>query len=319
MRRLAYYYLIIWPMLTVVFTAAVDFQASVFRHDQMLGLAEEFLSDTTRAMYEAVSVGGIAAIRNDLDTDFESFDVYLANRQQVAITSPRRATKGDNVANKTIVRAIESDPGEVNSWFGNSSYEGVPVVAAYTSVIVDGEKLALIVSVDQDEIASHVFQWWVFADVVWISMFSTVGGLCVVVLRKDILRIIRPAEERSADAGANLIRLIRQFPSDTIGVALVNSHGVITDCSVTFANVLGAILSREISGKSLCSFWKAGDLPCDEESYLPIADIDEMATECIGVNGISHQVYISVVRLKDGAAVTLKGRVTKEPASFVEA
>jgi len=201
-RKLAYRYLMIWPVLAVLFTWLTDLESQRFRTGRLMEFSRSYQLDMLRLAYGVVKEAGPAALHTNESVAFDTLDVYIADRDQQAVTKPRFSQIDTTITNKSIIRALELEPGKIDTWISPSDYRGVPVIAVYTSIDIEGERYALICEIDQDEVFSKIENYWFYVDVVWIAIFAGIGGLCIYHLRDDIVKIVRPAQERNESGHA---------------------------------------------------------------------------------------------------------------------
>jgi len=312
LRKISYYYLLAWPALAVAFTLAVDSASVVFRKNVIMEMTENYLSDIARISYNLATTVGPDAVKPNESREFDTLDVYIADDNQEAITKPRFSEAGRTVTNKSIIRALELEPGVIQSWMSPADYRGEPVVSAYTSIMIDGKKHALLVEVDQTEIIKRVERWWIFADVIWQIAFGIVGAACLFSLRRDITRVVSPEAEKRMEekesAYAMLVKSVVEFPIVSIGRALVDGAGVISHCSVGFAKILGADFTRDLVGTSVHNRHKD---PERHRQYFEsfTTDLVERPVTCVGVNGEDIDVLLTVKKLNGMFEVVLQRNV----------
>lgn len=254
MRRLAYHYLILWPALAVIFVAVLDYSSQEYCKNRMRAQTESYLTNFTHITYESVKRFGPEVLDYPAG-DFEgSIEIYIADDEQRAVSKPKYAKTGTTVTSKSITRALSLSPGDVETWSGSTNYRGVPVITAYTCIEINGDLCALICEVPLEDALGVTFAWWFYADIAWIFFFSTIAGLCVYALRFDIIRVLHPVVERSKSGFSMLIQAVMQFPVKSVGVALVDDGGTIKYCNPGMANILGAVLTREVTDTFLTSY-----------------------------------------------------------------
>lgn len=190
-RKLAYRYLLLWSILAAAFTLAVDMSARKYRTAQLYEMSENYQADMLRLAYGIVTEAGPDALHPNQSQELHTLDIYLADNDQQAKTKPRFSHVGTTITNKSIIRALEVTPGEVETWISPADYRGTPVIAAYTSIDVDGERLALICEVDQEEVVGRVEVWWFFSDVLWIAFFA---AMAVALTKSSATRLASAAQ-----------------------------------------------------------------------------------------------------------------------------
>jgi PAS domain-containing protein len=295
--------------MAAMFTLAVDTTSVVFRRNAIMEMTGEYLSDIAQNSYNHVMAIGPEAVNPNESRFFNTLDVYITDDDQNAVTKPRFSEVGRTVMNKSIARALELEPGVIESWMSPSDYRGQQVVSAYTSIMIDGKKHALLAEIDQQEIAERIEPWWVFSDVAWQLMFGLVGAMCLVFLRRDITRVVSPEAERRTEekesAYAMLVKSIVEFPIASIGRALVDGAGVISHCSVGFAKILGADFTRELVGTSVHNRHKD---PERHRKYFESfsTDLVERPVTCVGVNGQDVDILLTVKKLNGMFEVVIR-------------
>jgi PAS domain-containing protein len=309
MRKIAYKYLLLWPILAALFTLLVDYQAREFRISQLYDMSRNYQADMLRLAYGIVKEAGVATLHPNQSQEFESLDIYLADNDQQAVTKPRFSQVGTTITNKAIIRALEKEPGDIDTWISPADYRGIPVVAAYTSIDIDGERYAMICEIDQEEVMGRVEAWWFFSDVLWILFFAAIDAACIYYLKDDIIRAMRPIQEKAESAYTMLIKAIMQFPVESTGVALVDSTGIISHCSPSFAKILGALMTREVIGTSVHSYHRDPDRHRQYfESFT--TDMVERPVVCVGADKQDRPVLLSISKLNGLYLVVLRARET---------
>lgn len=292
-----------WPVLTLLAIVLVDYISLEHRQQAAFDLVKNYLTQHVHIAKHAVEERGLAALEvNDLVED-TSLDTYVCNDSQEALTKPRYARTGAVITNKSIVRCFGSEYGDVHSWLSPSDYRGVPVVCAYTLARVGDELVAVIAEVDQSEVSVDTTEWWFFADAAWIFVFASIAGVCLLFHRKDIIRLVRDVkpDDCKIDAGSLLIRFIREFPDASVGVAEVKEDGSISNCSSSFAKIVGAFAVREVVGTGI-------------RNYVTSIDVDDVlsseATEapfiCKCVDGKEIGAILSSVKIADTLLITIR-------------
>jgi len=308
MRKYLYLYMMYWPLLAVLFTVWIDYSAMVYRE----GVAAQMISSHLKAHVareiHLIKKLGLEHLAKETSDELSTLDIYVADADLQAITKPRFSTVGATLANKAITRALALPEGGIETYANPSDYRAMPVWSAYTNITLDGKKLAVIAEIDQAEVKDPMFRWWFFADSLWIALFAGLAGVCLYVVREDVVRVVKPHEEVAQDGYTMLIKAIRQFPANEVGVALVQPTGLITDCSPSFARILGAMKRRERVGTVVHKFHSEPERHRQLfESFRD--DLVERPVTCVDIEGKPVDVFLSVTRLNGAFMVMLRRRV----------
>jgi len=307
-RKLAFTYLWLWPVLAVAFTVVVDYQASRYRNAAALDMVALHMREHLHQSMELVKRIGVDYLNPNSSEIFDTFDVYVTDKDQKAVSKPRFSTVGSLVSNKAIVRALDKSPGEIEVWMNPSDYRGVPVISVYTSIMVNDQKCAIIAEIDQSEIVDQLSQWWFYSDAMWVAFFAAVGGALLSKSKQGILWSAR--ENEATDSLAIVIKIVGSFPDE--GLALADKSGTILMANRWFAKFVGAFSSAEVIGKNVDSFHQdPAKHKQMREGY--VSDIFERPVKFVGVDGVERPILRSIVNL-EGTHFLVRMRVASADA-----
>jgi hypothetical protein len=279
----------------VIFILWVDYTAQNFREDSAFKMVANHMLEQIDDAKHIIDKDGIGYLNPNESKRFRSLDMYIADKNQIALTEPRYSDKGVTITNKAIIRCLELEIGQSESWVSPADYRGVPVLAAYAPIMVDGEKVALIAEIDQSEVREQIYRWWFYADAFWVAVFAAVAGLCLFSLRKDIVRIVRP-ETHSIDTLSMMIKAVGSFPDE--GLALCDKSGLIVMSNRWFAKFVGAFSSTEVIGRNVDSFHSD---PAKHKAMREgfSSDILERPVIFVGIDKTDRPIMLSVINLND--------------------
>jgi len=213
MKRLAAIGAILCPILCVIAVLIVDHLASIDRENAALDNAGNFCEIIFLAAAEAYADGGPDALPIREQTIFTSLDIYSARKDGTFVVNPRFWENA--VKDELRIQTVAYN----NAIAGNSDiriiddYRGYQVISAYGPVEWKGERHALMVEIDVEEVQLGVSHWWYRVTEGIVAFFSLATIICLIVSydKKSIVAVesmvIHGGEEL-----AHLKEILRRMP-----------------------------------------------------------------------------------------------------------
>lgn len=187
-----------------------------------------------------------------------------------------------------------------------------PWLAVLCVVVVDywagdhrAQMYAQSQSVDIVTAREATYRWWYSLDEIGVGTLAVISALVTWGLQKHTKTVKKQLTATNGDEDASkLAKVIRFLPHD--GIAVVDDTGVIEECNVKFAKMVGALATREVIGTRVDRFHKSPDHHRGLREGF-ITDIVERPIVAKDVNGGDLPALLSVTAIsEDTFLVVLK-------------
>lgn len=185
---------------------------------------------------------------------------------------------------------------------------GETYLSAACPVTLTSSQYYVIIDIAKAEVMTQSVGFYVdrYITVTWLL---TLSGLIIYFKPYLLLAKLPKPGESVLDAQSTLIATIRSFPSTTCGIAILDSDGIVTECSVSFAKLLDAFGTRDVIGNSFSQYTGSDEL-LRQLLQNPGSELIERPMMLATIAGVSRPLSVSVARQPFGHVLVIRSDET---------